>query len=172
MILDAGEDFNAYYDRNGLSFFHGAYGPGMVYSGESPDILCHELGHAVLDAIKPELWGAASHEAAAFHKSFGDISSILSALQLDGFRDAVLNETQGRLYRNSRLSRLAEQLGNAIRAEFPDFVDRDLLRNAVNSFSPAGLWLSDDDYAAAGHKSPLPQTSPPSRGRPRQGKSG
>ena len=135
VILDAGEDFNAYYDRNGLSFFHGAYGPGMVYSGESPDILCHELGHAVLDAIKPELWGAASHEAAAFHESFGDISSILSALQLDGFRDAVLNETQGRLYRNSRLSRLAEQLGNAIRAEFPDSVDRDSLRNAVNSFS-------------------------------------
>src|SRR5262249_42721797 len=46
----------------------------------------------------------------------------------------VLNETRGRLNRASRLSRLAEQLGAAIRIEHPDAVDRDCLRNAANSF--------------------------------------
>ena len=132
--LDDGEDFNAYYDRHGLHFFHGTSAGRAVFSGESPDVLCHELGHAVLDALKPQLWGAAFIEGAAFHESFGDISALLSALQLQSIREAVLTETGGRLYRSSRLSRLAEQLGWAIRQFRPDLVDPDCLRNAVNSF--------------------------------------
>ena len=27
----------------------------MVFTGESPDVVCHEMGHAVLDAIRPQL---------------------------------------------------------------------------------------------------------------------
>ena len=136
VLLDEGEDLNAFYDRKALNFFHGL-GPGgqTVFSGESPDVVCHEMGHAILDAIKPELWDAASQEAAAFHEGFGDVSAILSALQLQSLREAVLKETGGHLYHNSRLSRLAEQLGSAIRAQAPDAVDRDCLRNAVNSFT-------------------------------------
>ncbi len=132
--LDAGEDLNAYYDRRALHFFHAPTSAGVVYSGESPDILCHEMGHAILDSVKPELWDAASLEVAAFHESFGDMSSILCALQLPSLRRAVLADTGGRLYRASRLSRLAEQLGAAVRAQHPDAVDPDCLRNAVNTF--------------------------------------
>ncbi len=135
VILDEGTDLNAYYDRKALNFFHGPSPSGTVYSGESPDIVCHEMGHAVLDSFKPQLWGAASHEAAAFHEAFADISAILSALQLPSLRAAILSDTSGQLYRSSRLSRLAEQLGAAIRAQQPDAVDRDCLRNAVNSFT-------------------------------------
>jgi hypothetical protein len=132
--LDHGVDLNAYYDRVGLRFFHGAAGGRTVYSGESPDVVCHELGHAVLDSIKPQLWDAASIEVAAFHESFGDMSAILTALQVPSLRHAVLTETGNVLYRSSRLSRLAEQLGWAIRQEFPTAVEKDCLRNAVNSF--------------------------------------
>jgi hypothetical protein len=138
VLLDEGVDLNAYYDRQALNFFHGPApsAPSHVaYSGESPDVVCHEMGHAILDAIKPQLWSAASHEAAAFHESFGDMSAILSALQLQSLRSAILQDTGGNLYRNSRLSRLAEQLGSAIRAQHPDAVDPDCLRNAVNSFT-------------------------------------
>ena len=135
VLLDEGMDLNAYYDRKALNFFHGAGAGKVVYSGESGDVLCHEMGHAILDAIKPQLWGAASHEAAAFHESFGDMSAILSALQVPSLRHEVLAETGGNLCRNSRLSRLAEQLGSAIRARSPDAVDPDCLRNAANSFS-------------------------------------
>jgi hypothetical protein len=136
VLLDEGVDLNAYYDRTALNFFHGpGKGGTVVFSGESPDVICHEMGHAILDAIKPQLWGAASHEAAAFHEAFGDMSTILSALQLDSLRKAILLDTQGHLYRNSRLSRLAEQLGTAIRLQAPDAVDPDCLRNAVNSFT-------------------------------------
>ncbi|MCX6543272.1 MAG: hypothetical protein NTV05_02535 [Acidobacteria bacterium] len=133
-MVDAGNDLNAYYDRHGLYFFHDHVGGEAVYSGESPDVLCHELGHAVLDALAPALWNAAAIEAAALHESFGDISAMLSALELESVRTAVLTETAGRLSRSSRISRLAEQLGWAIRQSHPDAVDRDCLRNAANSF--------------------------------------
>jgi hypothetical protein len=134
VLLDEGVDLNAFYDRKALNFFHGPSPTGTVFSGESPDIVCHEMGHAILDSLKPQLWGAASHEAAAFHEAFGDISAIMSALQLPSLRASVLADTHGHLYTSSRLSRLAEQLGAAIRAQQPDAVDRDCLRNAVNSF--------------------------------------
>jgi hypothetical protein len=135
VMLDEGVDLNAYYDRNALNFFHGPGAQGTVWSCESPDVVCHEMGHAILDSIKPQLWDAASQEAAAFHESFGDMSAILSALQLQSLRKAVLSDTQGQLYRSSRLSRLAEQLGSAIRKSHPDAVESDCLRNAVNSFT-------------------------------------
>ncbi len=140
--LDEGEDLNAYYDRNGLHFFHANVGGMVIYSGESPDVCAHELGHAVLDALRPQLWDASFIEAGAFHESFGDVSSLLAGLQLPSIREALLAETSGRLYRTSRLSRVAEQLGWAIRQIRPDAVDPDCLRNAVNSFfyqSPSTL---------------------------------
>jgi hypothetical protein len=132
--LDFGTDLNAFYDREGLKFFHGSANGRTVFSGESPDVVCHELGHAVLDSFKPQLWDAASIEVAAFHEAFGDISALLAGLQLPSLRQAVLAETNGTLYRNSRLSRMAEQLGWAIRQSVPSAVDPDCLRNAVNTF--------------------------------------
>lgn len=147
--LDDGVDLNAYYARNdfapedikqGLSFFHDTVRDAVtgrqttVFSGESPDVVAHELGHAVLDSVKPALFELASIEAAAFHESFGDMSAILTALQLPSVRQAVLEETDGNLRRNSSVSRVAEQLGFAIRQRNPAGVDRDSLRNAANAF--------------------------------------
>lgn len=133
--LEAGTDLNAFYSRAaGLRFFGKAVDEQDVFTCESPDVVCHELGHAVLDALKPQLFEAASTEAAAFHEAFGDMSAILCALQLPTMRTKVLSETGGRLNVNSRLSRIAEQLGWAIRRSSPDSVDRDSLRNAANSF--------------------------------------
>ena len=134
VALDEAEDLNAFYDREALRFFHGPGLNKVVFSAESPSIVCHEFGHAILDSVQPHLWNAMSHEAAAFHEAFGDISAILSALQIPTLRSAVLAETGGRLARNSRLSRLAVQLGAAIRVAHPELVDSDSLRNASNSF--------------------------------------
>lgn len=134
VLLDEGEEFNAFYDRKALNFFHGSVGGTTVYSGESPDVVCHEFGHAVLDAVQPGLWGATSAEPPALHEGFADISALLSALQLRSMREYVLEATSGRIDRSSRLSRLAEQLGWAIRQFAPQAVDADCLRNACNSF--------------------------------------
>lgn len=134
VVVDAGVDLNAFYDRQALNFFHDGGAATPVFSGESPDVVCHELGHAVLDAVRPELFDAHLDEVAAFHESFGDMSAILSALQLPSVRQALLAETQGQIDRSSHISRLAEQLGAAIRAIRADAVEADCLRNAANSF--------------------------------------
>ena len=135
VTLVAGEDLNANYSRiSGLRFYKKSVRGRTFFSGESPDVVCHELGHAILDAIRPELFDAANIETAAFHESFGDMSAILSGLQLPGLRQQVLDETQGQLNVNSRLSRPAEQLGWAIRQLSPTAVDPDSLRNAANRF--------------------------------------
>lgn len=133
--LAAGEDLNANYSRQfGLRFYQDTVQGVQIFSGESPDVSCHELGHAILDAVRPELFDAASIEVASFHESFGDMSAILSALQLDAERELVFAETEGHLNVNSRLSRLAEQLGWAIRQLSPTAADPDCLRNAANRF--------------------------------------
>jgi hypothetical protein len=135
VTLVAGTDLNAIYSRNrGLNFFHQTVQNLDLFSGESSDVVCHELGHAILDALRPQLFNVASTETGAFHESFGDMSAILCALQLPSMRDKVLAETRGKLNVNSRLSRLAEQLGWGIRQLSPTAVDRDSLRNAANRF--------------------------------------
>lgn len=133
--LDAGVDLNAYYSRDqGLRFFGETVLGVAISAADSPDVVCHELGHAILDAIRPQLFDAASLEVDAFHESFGDMSALLCGLQLPSLRQKVLAETSGRLNRNSRLSRLAEQLGWGIRQLAPTAVDPDCLRNAANRF--------------------------------------
>jgi hypothetical protein len=79
------------------------------------------------------LFDAPFIEAGAFHESFGDMSAILSQLQLKSVRLAILNGVKG--FKPSPLSRLAEQLGEAIRQVAPTAVDPDCLRNAYNAFT-------------------------------------
>jgi hypothetical protein len=131
--LDEGDLLNAFYDRESLQFFHHNVSGVEIYSGEHPDVVCHELGHGVLDALAPKLFDAASAETSALHESFGDISALLSALRQDALRDALLAETQFAIEQSSRVSRMAEQLGWAIAQGRPTAVDPGCLRDASNS---------------------------------------
>jgi hypothetical protein len=133
--LDRWEDLEADYDRDALNFYHGPSACGTVYSCASPDVVCHELGHAILDAIKPSLWTAHLQEVSSFHETFGDMSAILCALQLPSLRQAMLVETNSNLYCDSRLSRIGEQFGTAVHALYPRDADPNCLRNASSFFS-------------------------------------
>ncbi|MFE9445805.1 hypothetical protein ACFYO2_44405 [Streptomyces sp. NPDC006602] len=132
--LDEGVDLNAFYDRRGLQFFHRTVAGVDVFSAQSPEVVRHELGHAVLDALRPQLWSVAAHEPDGMHEAFADISALLTALQMESLRVTVLAETQGDLELSSRVSRVAEQLGWAIRQIKPDRVEPDCLRNMSNNF--------------------------------------
>jgi len=135
ILVDATPDLNARYFRStGLHFYKGTVAGRDIFSGDSPDVICHELGHAVLDALRPQIFNAADAEASAFHESFGDMSAILCALQNEATRRTIITESQGHLNVNSRLSRFAEQLGWAIRQLKSSLVDQDSLRNAANRF--------------------------------------
>jgi len=72
--LDAGDRLNAVYTGGDVRFFSTEVDGTRVSTAESPDVVSHELGHAVLDAIRPQLWDAMSHEVAAFH-SWGRMAS-------------------------------------------------------------------------------------------------
>jgi hypothetical protein len=133
----AGEDLNAYYDRRALRFFREVdpASGAIVHSGDSVDIATHEQGHAVLDGVRPDLWDAPHFEAAAFHEAFGDLASIFVALAEPPLSAAVVGETSGDPARSNLVSRLAEELGAAVRRRYGDdaTVPR-ALRDAVNTF--------------------------------------
>ncbi|TNM61864.1 hypothetical protein [Aliirhizobium smilacinae] len=127
--------WNAEYNRQSLIFYRGQLKPGIfLYTADSADILCHELGHAVLDTVQPPLWSLCDTEIAAFKEAFGDLSAILCALQVETIRVAILAAGAGEIFCNSRLSRIAEKFGSALYTLFPNDAEPDCLRNAYNAF--------------------------------------
>jgi hypothetical protein len=141
----AGRDLNAFYDRKALRFFRDvdAKTGAVVQSGESPDVSVHEQGHAVLDAIRPDLWDAPHFEVAAFHEGFGDLAAIFVALAEPALAAETITATKADPSRSNLVSRLAEELGRALRDEYgPDAALPGALRDAVNAFrytDPKGL---------------------------------
>ena len=144
-VAVAGQDLNAYYDRKALRFFRDVdvKTHAIVHSGDSPDVVTHEQGHAVLDAARPDLWDAPHFEVAAFHEAFGDLAAISVALSEPALAERVLSETKGDASRSNLVSRLAEELGEAVRDNYgPDAAPPGALRDAVNAFvytDPKGL---------------------------------
>jgi len=133
----AGDDLNAYYDRRALRFFRtrDARTGELVQSGDSVDIAAHEQGHAVLDALRPDLWDAPHFEVAAFHEAFGDLAAIFVALAEPPLASRVVEETDGDPARSNLVSRLAEELGGAVRDRYgKDAAMPRSLRDAVNAF--------------------------------------
>lgn len=148
--LDVGVRWNSAYDRRALNFFRGELTPGQfIYASDSADLLCHELGHAILDIAQEQLWDSGNDEAAAFHESFGDVSAILCALQLPSIRQSVVNQTGGTIFADTSLSRIAEQFGTAMHASIPEDAEADCLRNAHNDFRYAPLQSLPTSGAAA-----------------------
>ena len=89
---DEGVDLNAYYDGEGVMFFHHPVGSRTFFSGASTDVVSHEVGHALLDTIRPSLWDSNYSEVAAFHEAFGDCIAMLTALA-----DAEIRKKMARL---------------------------------------------------------------------------
>ena len=124
---------NAYYSRNekALKFFY--FTPtnqpreaGDVFTCRSLDIVSHETGHAILDALKPNwILGNAPPQTGGLHEAFGDLTSIFLILSQFDLVEYIIAETKADLHRHNILVALAEQFGNAL--GFPQG-----LRNADN----------------------------------------
>lgn len=142
-IPRAGNQLNAYYDRSSLRFFWGKdpKTKAVVYACDAVGIVAHELGHAILDAMRPDLWNTAILEFFTFHEAFGDIIGTASVLQHPEVINQMLKETTSNkggipdLWQTNVASRLARQLGHAI------FYTSDMsigaekyLRNIYNDF--------------------------------------
>lgn len=107
----AGVDVNAYYDRRSLRFFYSKINNKTIYTADSQDIVAHELGHAILDAMRPDFWSVQSLEIWSFHEAFADICAIVSIMQYEEALKKVLEDTNGDISKSNLVSRLAEEVG-------------------------------------------------------------
>ncbi len=107
----ASKQLNAFYNRKSLQFCYYPHGGMTLFTSDSADIVTHELGHAILDAIRPDFWHTPSLEISSFHEAFSDICSIFSILQYDSVIRSVLKTTENDIYNSNLASRLAEELG-------------------------------------------------------------
>jgi len=125
----AGQALNAVYNRKHLAFFY-AQDPkdaSWYFTAESSDIVAHELGHAILDAYRPDLWNAASIEIWAFHEAFGDMLALISLLQHKEIITHLINENGGDLRQPNIISGIAEGFSQLVNKSSS-------LRSSINSF--------------------------------------
>ncbi len=120
VVVDEGEDLNAYYDRASLGYYHhpSAKTGRVRRFAASVDVVSHEAGHAFLDAIRPELWSSNYPEPNAFHEAFGDCVAILTALADVRLRKALLKQDP-KLSKANFVETLMESLANGIRDDDP-----------------------------------------------------
>jgi hypothetical protein len=110
---------NAFYSRSAKSLKFGDFvAPGTttrIFTCRSLDIVAHETGHAILDALKPG-WIMAGNppQTGGLHESFGDIVAIFLALSQYDQVEAVIAQTKANLHDKTFLSDLAEQFGLAL----------------------------------------------------------
>lgn len=116
----AGLDANAYYSRGekSLRFFY--FHPGgneaspLVYTCRSFDIVSHETGHAILDALRPGYWLSWHPQTGGLHESFGDLTTIFTMLAQMDQCEAIIAESKGDLHTKTFFPAVAEQFGEAL----------------------------------------------------------
>ncbi len=122
---------NAFYAREleGVHFFDVKH----TSTGDSGEVASHEVGHAVLDAIRPNYFEGTGAETGAFHEAFGDVLAMLMTLGSDTAVDAIVNQTEAGDLSSKKniLSEMGEGFGQAlglpggIRSSFNQFTWQD-----------------------------------------------
>jgi len=118
----AGVTMNAFYSRNdkALKFFFFTKpgdppGSPQIFTCRSLDIVSHETGHAILDALKPGWLGTSNApQTGALHEAFGDLTAIFLTLSQMDQAEAIIAQTKANLHDKSFLSDLAEEFGLAL----------------------------------------------------------
>jgi hypothetical protein len=119
VILGKAPTPNAFYDRASFQFFQVTTNGVTTFSGASTDVVAHEVGHGLLDTIRPDLWDTPFLEVGAFHEAFGDCMALLTAF--DDLRSrTALRAIAGRLDSRNFVETTAEDLSLAIRRIQPN----------------------------------------------------
>ncbi|HEX8246853.1 MAG TPA: M36 family metallopeptidase [Pyrinomonadaceae bacterium] len=130
---NAGNDLNAFYDGDSLSFFEFTTGTKTTFSAASTDVVAHEAGHALLDTIRPDLWSSTLTEPNAFHEAFGDCLAILTALFDQETRVALLAASPD-LGTANFVEAAAEELSDTVRLAIGEKHPAAAPRHALNNF--------------------------------------
>jgi hypothetical protein len=118
-------DANAYYDPDKKALLFGYftaadqaqganYPGGLVFTCLSPDIVAHEMTHAILDSIHHRYLEDTNPDVAAFHEGFADIVALLQRFTFSELVEHQLSQSGGRLDRYSVFGELATQFGEAL----------------------------------------------------------
>jgi hypothetical protein len=116
---------NAYYQNKPRAsvnhmYFRVPEEDKTVRTALSADVISHEVGHSILDGMRPDLVEEPDAETLAFHEAFGDCMSMLLALSQPANRGYLLYQTGGDLRKESLLSKWAEELGSTLNRYEPD----------------------------------------------------
>lgn len=133
VLPDVGEQMNAYYNRESVSFFHQFRDGATEFSGASTDAVSHEVGHAILDAIRPDLWNVNFLEVGGFHEAFGDVTALITALSDRQTREKLLSLTSD-LGQANFVEAIAEDLSDTVRRVAGPGHPAAAPRHALNTF--------------------------------------
>jgi len=144
IIPRAGEMANAYYNRDthSLEFF---FFPSqedetkIIYSALSREIVAHETGHAIIDAIAPELMDAYTPDALALHEGLADIIALFVSFASPNLSTLILNERDGSIREESHFSNLAEEFAIGLGHE----------KNLRNFLNKKNLIKTSKDYVGS-----------------------
>ena len=138
-------DANAYYDPDKKALLFGYfsaadvaqganYPGGLVFTCLSPDIVAHEVTHALLDSIHHRYMEDTNPDVAAFHEGFADIVALLQRFTFNELVEHQLYASSGRLDRYTVLGELATQFGEALED------NRGALRSMIGAWNEHGKW--------------------------------
>jgi len=148
-------DANAYYDPEKKAILFGYFEAaaqvqgtnfpgGVIFTCLSPDIIAHEVTHAILDSIHPRFIENTNPDVPAFHEGFADIVALLQRFTIPQLVEHQIAQTRGRLEEFSFLGELATQFGSALQGS------RGALRGAIGAADDKGVWRkhtpNPDDY--------------------------
>ena len=108
VVPRAGEWANAFYERatRSLQFFSFVSTTGAwVHTALSRDIVAHECGHALLDAVVPALYDSSTPQSVAIHEAVADLIAVIMALDSGRLREAVLELERQLVRRTERVQR-------------------------------------------------------------------
>jgi len=147
---------NAYYDPEKKAVLFGYfvaadqsqganYPGGLVFTCLSPDIVAHEMTHAILDSIHRRYMEDTNLDVSAFHEGFADIVALLQRFTFRELVEHQLFAASGRLDRYTVLGELATQFGEALEG------NRGALRSMIGRWNEHDEWVplkpSPADYA-------------------------
>jgi hypothetical protein len=134
-------DIHARYLKNARCIdldFYGPYG-NWTYYCRSVDIVAHETGHAILDALKPD-WENGDIETRGMAESFCDLTAMFVVTSQFDLCEEVIRETKGDLKKESILT----QFGVGYRLDN----SRTPIRSACNNRKYTANMKFAYDYAA------------------------
>jgi hypothetical protein len=118
LIPWGGDGRNAFYERDSGSIRFLSYTAAderRILLALSRDIVSHEAGHAIVDAVAPDLYDATDPDSLTIHEALGDLTALLQTLLDETVLFSAYALFDGDVDPFEALGRLAEELGTDLR---------------------------------------------------------